>query len=82
MATLRELQVDGRLSNPKLAEKLSCHNGTGDCDYMLQIVASDLDVYGVFVIDKLRKLPGVTSIRSNLSLGELKFSNVGSNGAS
>ena len=57
-----------------MPEILSCHNVTGDCDYMLQIVASDLDAYGVFVRDQLRKLPGVTSIRSNLSLREVKSS--------
>lgn len=57
-----------------MPEILSCHNVTGDCDYMLQIVASDLDAYGAFVRDQLRKLPGVTSIRSNLSLREVKSS--------
>lgn len=41
---------------------------------MLQIVACDLDAYGVFVRDRLRKLPGVTSIRSNLSLQDVKSS--------
>lgn len=55
-------------------EILSCHNVTGDCDYMLQVVARDLDAYGTFVRDQLRKLPGVTSIRSSLSLREVKFS--------
>ena len=140
LAILRELQVDGRLSNAKLSEKLSlsetpcwrrlrrleadgfiegyqanlsrkklgygvvafvqvtlgshageaplqfeklvasmpeilsCHNVTGDCDYMLQIVASDLETYGEFVRDQLRKLPGVTSIQSSLSLREVKSS--------
>ncbi len=37
---------------------LSCHNATGDCDDMMQIVAEDLDTYGTFVRDRLRKLPG------------------------
>ena len=55
-------------------EILICHNVTGDCDYMLQVVASDLDAYGVFVRDQLRKLPGVTSIQSSLSLREVKSS--------
>lgn len=57
-----------------MPEILSCHNVTGDCDYMLQIVASDLDAYGGFVRDQLRKLPGITSIRSNLSLRDVKSS--------
>jgi DNA-binding Lrp family transcriptional regulator len=68
------LQFEERVSG--MPEILSCHNVTGDCDYMLQIVASNLDSYGVFVRDQLRKLPGVTSIRSNLSLRDVKTSSV------
>ena len=60
----------------EMPEILSCHNVTGDCDYMLQVVAEDLDAYGAFVRDRLRKLPGVTSIRSNLSLKDVKSSSV------
>ncbi|MFC2972284.1 Lrp/AsnC family transcriptional regulator [Azotobacter bryophylli] len=57
-----------------MPEILSCHNVTGDCDYMMQIVAADLDAYGTFVRDRLRKLPGVASIQSNLSLRDVKSS--------
>ena len=53
-------------------EIISCHNITGDYDYVLQIVAEDLDAYGAFIRDRLRKLPGVASIHSNLSLREIK----------
>lgn len=56
----------------EIPEILSCHNVTGDCDYMLQIVAKDLDTYGNFIRDQLRKLPGVASIQSSLSLREIK----------
>lgn len=55
-----------------IPEILSCHNVTGDYDYALQIVAEDLDAYGAFIRDRLRKLPGVASIHSNLSLREVK----------
>ena len=44
---------------------LSCHNTTGDDDFLLVIVAKDLDDYSAFVDRVLRKLPGVASIRSN-----------------
>ncbi|WP_119309379.1 Lrp/AsnC family transcriptional regulator [Cohaesibacter haloalkalitolerans] len=54
---------------------LSCHNTTGDDDFLLVTVARDLDDYSAFVDRVLRKLPGVTSIRSNLSLKEMKSSN-------
>ncbi|WP_296660746.1 Lrp/AsnC family transcriptional regulator [Paraburkholderia sp.] len=51
---------------------LSCHNVSGTADYILQIVASDLDDYGTFMRDQLRSLPGVTSVESSLSLREVK----------
>lgn len=54
---------------------LSCHNTTGESDFMLQVVAKDLDDYSVFVEKVLRKLPGISAIRSNISLREVKASN-------
>lgn len=51
---------------------LACHNTTGEADFLLQVVAKDLDDYSRFVERVLRTLPGVSSIRSNLSLRELK----------
>lgn len=53
---------------------LSCHNTTGADDFLLIAVARDLDNYSTFVETTLRRLPGVTSIRSNLSLREMKSS--------
>ncbi|ACR31812.1 Lrp/AsnC family transcriptional regulator [Burkholderia glumae] len=55
---------------------LSCHNTTGEADFLLMVVARDLDDYSRFVEKVLRHLPGVASIRSNLSLRELKSSNL------
>lgn len=55
-------------------EVLSCHKITGAADYMLQVVAQDLDSYGEFVERVLRILPGVTSIHSSLALREVKSS--------
>ena len=57
-----------------IPEVLSCHNVTGEADYFLQIVAQDLDAYGRFVSEVLRGMPGITSIRSSLSLREVKAS--------
>lgn len=53
---------------------LACHNTTGNADFVLQVVAKDLDDYSKFVESVLRKLPGVSNIQSNLSLRELKSS--------
>ena len=54
---------------------LSCHNTTGEDDFLLIVVAQDLDDYSGFVDSTLRRIPGVTNIRSNLSLREMKSSN-------
>jgi DNA-binding Lrp family transcriptional regulator len=55
-------------------EVLSCHKITGDADYILQVVAADLDAYGEFVERVLRRQPGIASIQSSLALREVKFS--------
>ncbi len=52
---------------------LSCHNTTGDADFLLQVVARDLDDYSRFLETVVRRLPGVVSVTSNLSLRELKL---------
>ncbi|KXV11738.1 AsnC family transcriptional regulator [Caballeronia megalochromosomata] len=55
-----------------IARIVSCHNISGTADYLLQIIARDLDEYGVFMRDVLRTLPGVTAVESMLSLREIK----------
>ncbi|MCV2886319.1 Lrp/AsnC family transcriptional regulator [Aestuariibacter sp. AA17] len=50
---------------------LFCHNTTGDADFLLQVVAKDLDEYSSFVEQVLRKLKGVSAIKSSLSLREV-----------
>lgn len=53
-------------------EVLSCHNTTGESDFLLQVVAQDLDSYSRFIDTVVRKLPGITAIHSSLSLREVK----------
>ena len=53
---------------------LTCHNTTGQADYLLQVVAKDLDDYSRFIDQVLRRLRGVSAIQSNISLKELKSS--------
>ena len=53
-------------------EILSCHRVTGDVDYFLEIVTKDLESFEDFLDSVLRKLPNVISIKSSLSLRELK----------
>lgn len=53
---------------------LSCHNITGSADFLLIVVTRTLDEYSEFIDQVLRKIPGIISIRSNISLRELKSS--------
>ena len=58
----------------RIPQILSCYNVTGEADYILQIVSENLTSYERFMRTVLRKLPGVTSIRSSLALREVKNS--------
>lgn len=60
----REIQAIPRI--------VSCHNISGSADYLLQVVAKDMDDYGLFMNDVLRTLPGVTSVESMFSMREVK----------
>lgn len=51
---------------------IACHNVSGEYDYLLQVVARDLQDFGEFARDALRSLPGVKEINSSLSLREVK----------
>ena len=53
-------------------EVLECHAVTGDCDYLLKVVARDLESYGDFLNTRLIQAPGVISVRSVVSLKVVK----------
>ncbi len=56
----------------EVPEILSCYNITGEADYMLVIVSENLEKYEKLLRLTIRRLPGVTSIKSNLSMREVK----------
>jgi DNA-binding Lrp family transcriptional regulator len=47
---------------------------TGDSDYVLQVLAEDLDSYSDFIEQVLRRQVGIASIQSSLALREVKTS--------
>lgn len=55
-----------------IPQVLDCWAITGQADYMLQIVAADLDDLSTAVLKRLTRLPGVTSIRSSIALERIK----------
>lgn len=50
---------------------VACYQVAGDVDYLLQIVASDLDSYESTIVE-LRRWPGVQSMRTMFVLDEMK----------
>lgn len=56
----------------ELPQVQACHKITGDADYLLQVLAEDLDAYSDFVESVLRRQLGIASIQSSLALKEVK----------
>jgi Lrp/AsnC family transcriptional regulator len=53
-------------------EVLDAYVLMGQTDFMLRIVAPDIDAYEKFFFDKLSKLPGIQEINSTVALSEIK----------
>lgn len=54
-------------------EVMECYLMTGDADYLLRVVVSDLTAYERFLMDHLTRVPGVRSIRSSFALKQVKY---------
>jgi Lrp/AsnC family transcriptional regulator, leucine-responsive regulatory protein len=54
-------------------EIVECHAITGEADYVIKVVAADMKAYDAFLQQSLFTLPGVSSVRSNVVLREVKY---------
>lgn len=57
-------------------EVLDCYLMTGQRDYLMRIVAADLEAYERFIKDKLTRLDNIASIETSFALGQVKRSEV------
>lgn len=57
----------------ELPEVVECHLMAGDCDFLLRVVASDLDEYRRFQIDHLTRIEGVQSVKSEIPMQQIKL---------
>ena len=55
-----------------LPEVLECYVLMGTVDFMLRVVARDIQAYERFFFDKLSQLPGIQEINSTVALSEIK----------
>lgn len=53
-------------------EVLECFATSGEADYHLRVVAADVEAYNRFLDDFILRLPGVSQVRSNIVLKEIK----------
>ena len=53
-------------------EVLECFATSGEADFHLRVVVADIDAYNVFLDDFIFRLPGVSQVRSNIVLKEIK----------
>ena len=55
-------------------EVMECYLMTGDADYLLRVVVSDLTAYERFLKEHLTRVAGVASIKSSFALNQVKYS--------
>lgn len=53
-------------------EVLECFATSGEADFHLRVVVEDMDAYNRFLDDFIFRLPGVSQVRSNIVLKEIK----------
>jgi Lrp/AsnC family leucine-responsive transcriptional regulator len=56
-----------------LPQVMECHMMAGDCDFLLRVVASDLDAYRRFQAEKLARIDGVQSLKTDIPLQRIKL---------
>ena len=53
-------------------EVLECFATSGEADFHLRVVVEDIDAYNKFLDDFIFRIPGVSQVRSNIVLKEIK----------
>ena len=57
-------------------EVMECYLMTGQHDFLVRVVCSDLGTYETFLRERLTQIEGVKSIESSFALGQVKYSRV------
>ncbi len=58
----------------KLPQVIECHLMAGDCDFLLRVVAADLESYRKFQIQHLGRIKGVRNIKTDIPMQKIKQS--------
>ncbi len=71
-----DIVADFEAGVQELDEVLACYLISGTRDYLLQVVARDLDDYQHFLRKKLRQVPGIGQLESNFVMEKIKKTNL------
>jgi Lrp/AsnC family transcriptional regulator, leucine-responsive regulatory protein len=58
----------------KLPQVIECHLMAGDCDFVLRVLAEDLDDYRRFQMEHLGRIKGVRNIKTEIPMQKIKQS--------
>ena len=58
---------------PAYPQILECYLMSGDSDYMIRVVVSDVRALERFVVHELSKISGLANIRSSFALKQVKY---------
>lgn len=64
--------VAERLDIRGFREVLGCYVTLGPTDFILRIVAEDINAYERFFFDQLSRVPGIQEVNSMVTLSEIK----------
>src|SRR5205807_6521156 len=53
-------------------EVMECYLMTGDSDYLLRVLVSDIHDLEHFILNSLTRIPGVSNIRSSIALKQVR----------
>jgi Lrp/AsnC family leucine-responsive transcriptional regulator len=56
----------------QLENVIACYSISGNADFLLQVVAKDLDSFAEFAMTVVRQLPGIKEMQSMFVLKEIK----------
>jgi Lrp/AsnC family leucine-responsive transcriptional regulator len=55
------------------SEVMECYLMTGDADYLIRVVVTDVQALERFIVDELTRIPGIANIRSSFALKQVKY---------
>ncbi|GAB3627326.1 ArsR family transcriptional regulator [Pandoraea terrae] len=56
-----------------LPQVMECYLMSGDSDFLLRVLVSDMGAYEAFISNELTRIPGIRSVRSSFALKQVRY---------